>query len=142
MAEDEQATVQAELDAEAARVAMVRSDIADRRRQIEELRVTYAAKQQMIGAAQDDWSAEAARCVTRAVQPEAAVPRGTSVIASAANLSGTLKSKLQSGRLSLRRAVNEVLPARACARCTHLSPARSRASVHHVPAVYCCLVDV
>lgn len=101
--------MQAELDIEAERVAAVRADIDGRQRQLEELRVTYAAKQQMIGAAQDGWSAEAASCATRAAPPDAAPPPESST----ANLADVFKSKLRVGRLSLRRAVNEVRSASA-----------------------------
>lgn len=96
--------MQAELDVEAARVAAVRSDISGCERQLQELRVTYAAKQEMIGAAQDGWSAEAASCKTRVVPLDAAAPPESST----ANLADAFKSKLQAGRLSLRRAVSEV----------------------------------
>eukprot|EP00892_Ulva_mutabilis_P005958 jgi/Ulvmu1/3734/UM173_0007.1 len=99
----QQAAAQSDLDAEAERVTVARADVGGYRRQLEELRVTCSAKQQMIGAAQDTWSGAAASCSTRAVPPPAAAAEGPP-----SNFAASLKSKLRMGRLSLRKAVGEV----------------------------------
>lgn len=105
MAQKDQTAAQEELDAAAAMLHEVRSDVGGCQRQLQELQVTCNAKQHMISAAQDNWSAEAASCATRAVAADGVSPAEAGTF----TLSASLKSRLRAGRLSLRRAVNEVL---------------------------------
>jgi hypothetical protein len=111
-AEAKRQGVQAQLEAERACIKAMRAQLQDRRSRIMEALMTYEAKREMIGTAQAQWSRHSANHATQVavgpgsqrrlagVQTVAFEPRSA--------LFGSLKSRLQDGSTSLRRAMGEV----------------------------------